>query len=117
MNLIEPGFPPSASLVGQYFLQMFHFLCHSEVKVFFTERTDRNQAMLQNVAALEFASRRLRAMKSLALEAVALNTAALQHLTPELRRLEQGGSPRRLRCERNIEKYLQHCSPSTFVGF
>lgn len=43
------------------------------------------QAMLQNVAALEFASLRLRGTKALFLEAVALNTAALQHLTDELR--------------------------------
>ena len=46
--------------------------------------------MLQNVAALEFASARLRGTKSLALEALALNTAALQHLTAELRCLSQG---------------------------
>ncbi len=47
-----------------------------------------SQAMLQNVNALEFASERLRGLKSLILEAISFNTAALQHATPELRCLE-----------------------------
>ena len=67
------------------------------------------QAMLQNVNALEFASERLRGLKSLILEAISFNTAALQHATLELRCLEPSwvsGSWLGTRVDRGLDEWM-----------